>query len=153
MPPVTAQANPNIALIKYWGNRDNDIRLPANGSVSMTLDGLETCTTVDFNEILKSDEVVINGCKAGSAAGARVTKMLEEIRSLAGIHQYAHVESDNNFPISAGIASSASAFAALALAGTTAAGLSLDIGSLSRLARHSSGSCLPSRQFWMGSPP
>jgi diphosphomevalonate decarboxylase len=66
--------------------------------------------------------------------------LLAQVRRLAGFHQYAQVTSENNFPTGAGIASSASAFAALALAGATAAGLSLDEQQLSRLARTGSGS-------------
>jgi diphosphomevalonate decarboxylase len=46
----TAIANPNIAFIKYWGNRDDDLRLPVNGSFSMNLDGLATKTQVIFRE-------------------------------------------------------------------------------------------------------
>ena len=48
MHSATAQAHPNIAFIKYWGNRDDALRLPANGSISMNLDGLYTRTTVSF---------------------------------------------------------------------------------------------------------
>ncbi len=136
----TAGANPNIAFIKYWGNRDNDLRVPANGSISMNLDSLETQTSVIFQESLKSDVVKINGKTAGSKAAARVIKMLDEVRILAGIKLFANVVSQSNFPIGAGIASSASAFAALALASTRAAGLLLDEADLSRLARRSSGS-------------
>jgi len=123
MYPFTALANPNIAFIKYWGNRDDALRLPANGSISMNLDGLETRTTVHFDAFLPADDVKINGKIAGGAAHARVSKMLDEVRALAGIHHFAWVESENNFPIGTGIASSASAFAALALAATKAAGL------------------------------
>ena len=59
---------------------------------------------------------------------------------MAGVNEFAHIESANNFPMGAGIASSASAFAALALAASTAAGLNLDEAALSRLARAGSGS-------------
>jgi diphosphomevalonate decarboxylase len=140
MKPISAGANPNIAFIKYWGNKNNDLRLPENGSISMNLDNLETRTTVLFEESLQSDEVKINWKIAGIEAVARVGKMLNEVRMLAGIQLYAKVESQNNFPTGAGIASSASAFAALALASTRAAGLLLDEADLSRLARRSSGS-------------
>lgn len=140
MKPFTARANPNIAFIKYWGNKDNGLRLPANGSISMNLDDLETCTTVIFEEDLQSDDVKINEKTAGRKAADRVTKMLNEVRGLAGIRLFAKVDSQNNFPAGAGIASSASAFAALALASTRAAGLKMDEVDLSRLARRSSGS-------------
>ena len=135
-----SQANPNIAFIKYWGNRDDALRLPANGSISMNLEGLETLTTVQFEEGLQADKSKINGKIAGEKAQARISKMLDEVRDLAGIQFFAKVESQNNFPTGAGIASSASAFAALALAATRAAGLQLDEADLSRLARRSSGS-------------
>jgi diphosphomevalonate decarboxylase len=140
MDPFTARANPNIAFIKYWGNRDDELRLPSNGSISMNLDGLETRTTVIFKEGLHSDEVKISGKIAGGKAQLRVAKMLNEIRAITGIQFYAKVVSENNFPSGAGIASSSSAFAALALASSRAAGLNLSEANLSRLARRSSGS-------------
>jgi diphosphomevalonate decarboxylase len=162
MLPFTALAHPNIAFIKYWGNRSDALRLPANGSISMNLEGLETRTTVHFDASLPADKVKINGKIAGGMALARVRMMLEEVRHLAGIYLFARVASENNFPTGAGIASSASAFAALALAASQAAGLRpfpcaedevdshltavlpegqpFDLGALSRLARHGSGS-------------
>lgn len=140
MNPFTAKAHPNIAFIKYWGNRNNALRLPANGSISMNLDGLETCTTVLFDAFLPADDVRINGNIAGVMARSRVSKILDEVRTLAGFHQFARVESKNNFPTGTGIASSASAFAALSLAASAAAGLDQDPSALSRLARHGSGS-------------
>ncbi len=140
MEPVTARANPNIAFVKYWGNQDNALRLPANGSISMNLNDLETRTTVQFEVGLRADEVKINGKFAGDTSLARVSKMLDEVRVLAKIQLFAQVESQNNFPTGAGIASSASAFAALALASTRAAGIQLNEADLSRLARRSSGS-------------
>jgi diphosphomevalonate decarboxylase len=140
MYPFTARANPNIAFIKYWGNRNDALRLPANGSISMNLEGLETRTTVHFDAFLPEDVVKINGKMVAGAARARVSKMLDEVRTLAGIHHFAQVESENNFPSGAGIASSASAFAALAVAASKAAGLELEPAALSRLARRGSGS-------------
>lgn len=140
MKSFTASANPNIAFIKYWGNREDALRLPANGSISMNLDGLETITTVQFEEGLQTDKSKINGKNVGEKAQSRISKMLDDVRVLAGIQFSAKVESRNNFPIGAGIASSASAFAALALASTRAAGLQLNEADLSRLARRSSGS-------------
>jgi diphosphomevalonate decarboxylase len=140
MLPSTSRANPNVALIKYWGNRDTALRLPANGSISMNLAGLETRTTVFFDENLSADEVKINGKSASRVEKDRVCKMLDEVRTQATIHLFAYVESANNFPSGTGIASSASAFAALALAASAAAGLVLSEDALSRLARHGSGS-------------
>jgi diphosphomevalonate decarboxylase len=154
MVPVTALANPNIAFIKYWGNRDEKFRLPANGSISMNLDGLETCTTVHFDPLLQADEITINGTISGGATRSRSVVILDEVRNLSGLPTFARVESENNFPTGTGIASSASAFAALALAATNAAGLitspcldkaictdrHIDLAALSRLARHGSGS-------------
>ena len=137
---ATAIANANIALIKYWGNRDKQLRLPANPSLSMNLAGLETRTTVEFVEGLKEDEVVIGGEAQAGEAKERVTAHLDHVRALAGMTLPARVESRNNFPAGAGIASSASAFAALTLAGTAAAGLSLSERELSALARRGSGS-------------
>ena len=137
---ATAVAHPNIAFIKYWGNRDDTLRLPSNGSISMNLDGLETRTSVDFEACLFADELKINGQTPGEAALGRVRQVLDEVRRLAGSDLFAKVESRNNFPLGAGIASSASGFAALALAASKAAGLDLGEAELSRLARHGSGS-------------
>ena len=137
---VTAQAHPNIAFIKYWGNRDNTLRLPMNGSISMNLDGLTTRTTVSFQHTLPFDELIINGREVTGAGLDRVSYILDIIRGMANIHERAEVMTENNFPSGAGIASSASAFAALALAGSKAAGLNLSEPELSRLARRGSGS-------------
>lgn len=137
---ATALAHPNIAFIKYWGNRDEALRLPMNGSISMNLDGLLTRTTVSFQPSLALDELIINGREMTGPGLERVSAILDEARAAAGIHYRAEVTSENNFPIGAGIASSAAAFAALALAATKAAGLEWSEAQLSRLARHGSGS-------------
>ena len=137
---ATAVANANIAFIKYWGNRDEKLRLPANGSLSMNLSGLETETTVAFNESWQQDEVIIGGEAQTGAARDRVMAHLDAIRARAGFNLCARVESANNFPSGVGIASSASAFAALTLAATASAGLALGERELSALARLGSGS-------------
>ena len=140
MTTVTAKANPNIAFIKYWGNRDNTLRLPVNGSISMNLDGLFTRTMVSFQDTLSSDSLIINGHEVTGKGLERVSYILDIVRDKANIKERAEVITENNFPSGAGIASSASAFAALALAGSKAAGLNLSEPELSRLARRGSGS-------------
>jgi diphosphomevalonate decarboxylase len=140
MSTSAAQAHPNIAFIKYWGNRDNQLRLPVNGSISMNLDELFTRTTVSFQPSLPFDELIINGHEVVGKGLERVSYILDLIREKAGIQINAEVMSENNFPSGAGIASSAAAFAALAVAGSKAAGLDLSERELSILARRGSGS-------------
>ncbi|MEW5940371.1 MAG: diphosphomevalonate decarboxylase [Chloroflexota bacterium] len=135
-----ALAHPNIALIKYWGNRDNALRLPVNGSISMNLDGLFARTSVTFDSSLRADALTINGRDVSGKGLARVSFLLDLVRAAAHTRDSASVTSENNFPTGAGIASSAAAFAALALAASTAAGLNLTETQLSRLARRGSGS-------------
>lgn len=137
---AVAVASPNIALIKYWGNRDDALRLPANGSISMTLGGLETITEVAFTEGRRGDALTINGRPASPDSLRRVSQHLDAIREIAGIGAGAQVRSRSNFPAGSGIASSAAAFAALTLAAAHAAGLRLDARALSRIARRGSGS-------------
>ncbi len=137
---ATALAHPNIALIKYWGNRDDGLRLPANSSLSMNLSDLHTIATVQFDRGRVKDEFLFNGGEAAHEQTARVSQFLDLVRQMASSSEFARVESQNNFPSGAGIASSSSAFAALALAASSAAGLSLDEQTLSRLARRGSGS-------------
>lgn len=137
---AAAAAHPNIAFIKYWGNQDDALRIPANGSLSMNLDGLETRTTVQFDTNLKTDQLVLNGQPATEGARTRVSETLDRIRELADLKTSALVRSENSFPTGTGIASSASAFAALTLAAATALGLCLSEQELSQLARTGSGS-------------
>jgi diphosphomevalonate decarboxylase len=137
---ITAQASPNIAFIKYWGNRDNTLRLPVNGSISMNLDGLFTRTSVTFNASASADSLFINNKHVTGPGLTRVSYILDLVRGMAKINERAEVTSENNFPAGAGIASSASAFAALALSASKAAGLNLSELELSVLARRGSGS-------------
>jgi len=137
---AAAAASPNIALIKYWGNRIPVLRVPANGSISITLGGLETQTRVTFSEEWTQDRLILEGKVIDGRALSRVATHLDLIRQRSGVTLHACVESTSNFPLGAGIASSASAFAALTLAACAAAGLSLSSIELSRLARRGSGS-------------
>lgn len=137
---ATSVSCSNIAFIKYWGNRDDQNRLPLNNSISMNLEGLHTRTTVSFQPSLALDELVINGHELTGKGLERVSGILDIVRSAAGLNMKAEVISENNFPTGAGIASSAAAFAALALAATRAAGLTWDEPAISRLARLGSGS-------------
>jgi diphosphomevalonate decarboxylase len=106
----------------------------------MNLAGLTTRTTVSFQPSLAMDELIINGHEVTGAGLNRVSYILDIIRGMADVHDRAEVITENNFPSGAGIASSASAFAALALAGSKAAGLNISEPELSRLARRGSGS-------------
>ncbi len=137
---ATAVACPNIAFIKYWGNRDDALRLPANGSIAMNMAGLETRTSVEFDLGLAEDEFILQGIRQAGIPQRRVSDHLDQLRRRAGTSCKARVESGNNFPLGAGIASSASAFAALTLAAADALGLKLTERDLSILARRGSGS-------------
>lgn len=139
MPVVLAQAQPNIALVKYWGKRNTPLNLPVAGSLSITLDRLWTRTRVRFMPGLAADRVRLNG-RDDAVAARRVMACLDLLRERAGAALYAEVESTNNFPTAAGLASSASGFAALVRAGAAALGLELAPEDLSRLARRCSGS-------------
>lgn len=136
---ATAIAPSNIAFTKYWGKKDEILRLPENGSISMCLSDLLTTTTVEFQEGLDQNQIILNG-EIEAGEDSRVIKHLDRIRKLAGIDSKAKVISNNNFPVGTGLSSSAAGFAALSLAASKAAGLSLSEKDLSILARQGSGS-------------
>jgi diphosphomevalonate decarboxylase len=136
----TARANANIAFIKYWGNHDDALRLPANPSISMNLDGLYAQTTVVWDGKLAADELILNGAAQHGDPLRRVSTHLGVLRERLNVASFAKVVSDNNFPTGTGIASSAAAFAALTAAGVRAAGVTLSERELTTLARRGSGS-------------
>ena len=136
----TARAHANIALIKYWGKRDIPLNLPAVGSISLTLEALATTTTVTFRSGLSTDSLQLNGIEANEKQRRRASEFLNRIRRLAEIDIHAENISSNNFPTGAGLASSASGFAALTVAAASAAGLDLSSAKLSELSRLGSGS-------------
>jgi diphosphomevalonate decarboxylase len=129
---ATAAAHANIALVKYWGKRDDALLLPEAGSLSVALDKLLTTTTVELGDFAE-DAFTLDG-RAADSGPAR--KLLDA----AGIAQRARITSRNEFPTAAGLASSASGFAALAVAACAAAGMRKSVEELSALARRGSGS-------------
>lgn len=137
---ATARAHSNIAFVKYWGNRDHRLRLPVSSSISMNLAELHTTTTVAWDSSLRQDTLRINGAPAADSALERVRNHLNMLRAQFKTRRYARVCSTNNFPMGTGIASSASAFAALTMAAGAALGLNLSERELSILARMGSGS-------------
>jgi len=136
---ATAVAPSNIAFIKYWGKKDDELKLPENSSISMNLSNLLTITTVEFDPELKEDWVMINGVKNDTESD-KVIKQLDLIRAMSLYTYKAKVLSMSNFPTGTGLSSSASGFAALTLAAVNALEINLDEKKLSILARIGSGS-------------
>jgi len=136
---ATARANVNVALVKYWGKRDAALNLPAAGSISVTLDGLGVEARVRFRRGT-TDRFVIDDAEASGDERRRLSQFLDLVRAECGRDEPAEVETRSTVPRAAGLASSAAAFAALALAATRAAGRRLDARALSVLARRGSGS-------------
>jgi diphosphomevalonate decarboxylase len=134
-----ARAGANFALIKYWGKADPRLNVPAVGSISITLDALWSETRVELDAALAADEFVLNG-RVRPEDCAKVSACLDLLRARAGVGTRARITSRNNFPTGAGLASSASGFAALVTAGAAALGLSLSGREASILARQGSGS-------------
>ena len=141
IPTATASANTNIALIKYWGKVDEVQAIPATSSLSLTLGGTRTTTTVSFDGgDGAADSVTINGASPSAVELERVTRFLDLVRARSGVTAPATITSRASVPLAAGLASSAAGFAALAAAASHAAGMNLDDRALSQLARRGSGS-------------
>lgn len=134
------RAHTNIALIKYWGKRDVDKFLPMNSSLSLTLDGLYTDTRVIFDDHLTRDHFILNGAEQQDSEVDKISRFLDLFRERAGVKTYARVDSTNHVPTAAGLASSASAFAALAGAARQALNIDMSDQELSTYARRGSGS-------------
>jgi len=130
---TTATAHPNIALVKYWGKQEAPGNIPVAPNVSITLSDLTTTTTVSDHP---QDEFWLN---AEKRADAKLDGFLAELRAEFSIPAV-KIESSNNFPTGAGLASSASGFAALVTALDRHAQLGLDLPALSGWARRGSAS-------------
>lgn len=145
---VTARARINLALVKYWGKRDARLNLPAAGSLSVTLSGLGTTSTVSFNSRLTEDRLFVNGEVVRDHRLERASRFLDIFREKARCRERAEIVSFNDVPEGVGLATSASAFASIGLA----AALALDIGDdreeLAKLVRLGSGSA--SRSLFSG---
>jgi diphosphomevalonate decarboxylase len=131
-----AAANSNLALVKYWGKSPmvNGGQEAAAGSISVTLEGLTTVAEVRLDPALPEDRLDM------LSAPAAIRTFLDLARERLAMRAHAEVRLATNFPVAAGLASSASTFAALALALATDAGRGLDADDLTALARLGSGS-------------
>ncbi len=137
MQEITAVASPSLALLKYWGKQDGGINLPATPSIAVTLGGLESRARVAFAPDGTGDLIVLNGREQPPHHFA---PMLNELRQLARDDRGFVIESSNNFPTAAGLASSSSGFAAVAGAVARLLGLPTEPEQLSAIARIGSGS-------------
>ncbi|HRS02345.1 MAG TPA: diphosphomevalonate decarboxylase [Bacteroidota bacterium] len=137
---ITAIAHPNIALAKYWGKRNISLNIPAMDSISITLDTLETITTLKLDKKLDKDEFILNNKKSSEEERLKISKFLDLFRNKSKIKSFAKVISENNFPTSAGLASSSSGFAALATAANQIYETNFNSKKLSIIARQGSGS-------------
>ena len=137
--PVDVVAHSNIALSKYWGKSSRPGNFPAVPSLSVTLAGMTTRTRVTFEDTVGDDVLVLGGAPLVKGR-EKATRLLDTVREAAGLRGRAVVETSNDFPTGSGLASSASGFAALALASVRAAGLDWDATRVSGLARAASAS-------------
>ena len=134
---ATAIAQPNIALIKYWGKRDVARNLPAVGSISVTLRDLFTRMHVEFDAGIPDDELTVNS-RPDERMLPRLSACLDRVAGKQRMR--ARIVSTCNFPIAAGLASSASSFAALTVAAAAASGRNPGADVLASLAGRASGS-------------
>lgn len=135
-----AKAYTNIALIKYWGKQDEDLIIPSNSSLSLTLDAFYTITNVSFSKNNQKDRFYLNKQLQNNQQSKKVYQFLDLVRKKAQTDLFAEVTSYNHVPTAAGLASSASGMAALAGACNEALRLNLSNEELSALARRGSGS-------------
>ncbi len=143
-----AFAPSNIALCKYWGKRNDELNLPVTSSLSVSLGHLGTTTTVAARSTANADEVRLNGqpVAASQPFSRGVTGFLDMFRPAPDF--FYRVDTHNSIPTAAGLASSASGFAALTLALNELCGWNLGTRQLSILARLGSGSA--SRSVYRG---
>ncbi len=140
---VRATANVNIALIKYWGKAERGgswgKNLAAVPSLSLTLAGLRTETTVRFAPDARVDSCTLDGSPLDPNGLARVVEVLDRVREVSDVRSRFEVVSVNHVPTAAGLASSASSMAALSAAACRCAGI-VDPTTVGRIARIGSGS-------------
>lgn len=138
MPEIIAKACANVALVKYWGKRAGELNLPYTGSISVTLDGLWTTASVTRQPGNRPDRIDSRG--QDLSARPELSSFVELVRAMAPNPSPVQISLESNFPVAAGLASSASTFAALTLALCAAFDLKLTEQQLTILARRGSGS-------------
>jgi len=138
---ATALARANVALVKYWGKRDETLNLPAVGSISLTLDGLDAIATVALAAASTSGpRFRQNGTPVGGVAGERMARFLDLVLASTGERALLCADVAANFPVGAGLASSAAIFCAVAAAALSVLQRKASLVELSGLARQGSGS-------------
>jgi len=140
---ATAKAHPIEGLVKYHGMRDEQLRLPYHDSISVCTAPSHSKTTAEFDPELDEDEYVIDGERVEGRGAERVDAVVDHVRDLAGFDHRVRFESENSFPTNIGFGSSASGFAAAAMALVEAAGLDMTRPEISTVARR--GSCSAAR--------
>lgn len=136
---AVAQAHPSLALVKYWGKQPGGVNLPATSSLGVALEALTTRTECRLSP---EDALTVDGVAVDSR---KLATFFGELRRYVSAHHPEPIrfsaQSHNSFPTAAGLASSASGYAALTVAAVAAAGGDTsDTERLSALARHGSGS-------------
>lgn len=139
MNTITTVAHPNIALIKYWGKRDEQLHLPTRSSISLTLEAFVTETTITSSSD-ESDHIIVNNSQAPDRIASPIITFINYCKNKYALSTPITIQTSNNFPTAAGLASSASGFAALAAALNVFFSLKLSPQELSILARQGSGS-------------
>ncbi len=137
---ATARACANVALVKYWGKRDEALNLPATGSISVTLGGLQATARVEAAAGGAGARFVQDGVAVGGLAGERMAEFLDLLSRASDAAPVLRVDVEANFPVGAGLASSAAIYCAVAAAGASLCGLRMSLAELSAVARRGSGS-------------
>jgi len=111
---IKAIAHPNFALIKYWGKSDASNNLPDMSSISITIDTLFSTAKVSYDSTLKKDLWILNDIEQESLGQIKPT--MNYLKSFKPAKDFCVIESTNNFPTAAGLASSASGVASIVVA-------------------------------------
>ncbi len=134
---INMVSNVNIVFNSYWGKRDENIFLPTKNSLSIGLEALQTTTSISLYDC---DKITLDGKLLDQEISKNIRTFLGRFRKLYGIKECFSIESTNHFPTAAGLASSASGYAALALGLNKLCKIALSKKECSILARQGSGS-------------
>ncbi len=140
MSKATAIAHAIQGLVKYHGLKDSRRRIPFHDSISVCVEQLTTTATIEFDSHYPQNVIEINGKEATSPEAARVLAVVAPLLSLAKARKHFRLSSKNNLPKGKGLGFSASAFASIALASSSALGVEIKPERLSEIARLGAGS-------------